>query len=151
MKHDQHDHPRQMNMLGCGTVAAAAIVVVLLVLFILALAQQAKAQERDVVLSTSQIRVIDGDTFAVGETRFRLWGIDAPEMDTAAGKRSATALQAALNTTTRILCQDTGDTSYGRIVLRCDPLSCAMVAAGMARDWPKYSGGLYQQCVGMFQ
>ena len=36
-----------------------------------------------------QTAVIDGDTIRVDELKVRLWGLDAPEIDTEAGARAS--------------------------------------------------------------
>lgn len=92
-------------------------------------------------------RPIDGDTFALGQTRIRLWGIDAPEADTPLG-RQATRLMAELLAWGPVRCNDTGGRSHDRIVARCEDasgqdLAGRMVAAGLAVDWPKFSAGRY--------
>ena len=92
-------------------------------------------------------RPIDGDTFALGAARIRLWGIDAPEADTRLG-RDATRLMATVLAQGPVSCEDTGGRSHDRIVARCDDasgrdLAERMVAAGLAVDWPKFSRGRY--------
>lgn len=92
-------------------------------------------------------RPIDGDTLALGGARIRLWGIDAPEADTPFG-RQATRLMAQTLVLGPVRCVDTGGRSHDRIVARCEDAAGAdlaerMVAAGLAVDWPKFSGGRY--------
>lgn len=92
-------------------------------------------------------RPIDGDTLALGSTRIRLWGIDAPEADRAFG-RQATRLMAQTLALGPVRCIDTGGRSHDRIVARCEDaagvdLAERMVAARLAVDWPKFSGGRY--------
>jgi endonuclease YncB( thermonuclease family) len=94
-------------------------------------------------------RAIDGDTFeaASGEV-VRLWGIDAPERGEA-GADAATAALAGL-LARGATCQRRGTDRYGRTVARCTgpagDIACALVAAGHATDWPRYSGGHYASC-----
>lgn len=111
-----------------------------------------------ICLAVAAISVTDGDTLRAGELRLRLWGIDAPEMDTAAGPASRRVLQAILARSEGLACDDRGPDRFGRTVARCDlvggPLSgidlaCALVQAGAARDWPRYSGRAYARCAAL--
>lgn len=91
-------------------------------------------------------RVIDGDTLAIGDTRIRLWGIDAREMNTAAGRRAKAALD-DLVTGTILACVPKGK-SWNRVVAICylpdgRDVARVMVDLGYAQDWPRYSGGYY--------
>lgn len=93
-------------------------------------------------------RVVDGDTFDLAGQRIRLMGIDAPEMETAAGPLARDALVTLL-ARGPITCRDTGERSYGRTVATCqdavgEDLGGAMVAAGWATDIPRFSRGRYQ-------
>ena len=91
--------------------------------------------------------------------RVRLCGIDAPERGRP-GYREATT---ALDTLTRgktTACVAVGDGtpcdgrsqrfSYDRVVAQCSiegrDLACDLVKRGHAIDWPRFSGGHYQQC-----
>jgi endonuclease YncB( thermonuclease family) len=91
--------------------------------------------------------VIDGDTLAFGRKRVRLWGIDAPEMDTWPGKQARLFLIEKL-TGQSVTCIETGERSYGRIVAKCyvggEDIAWWLVNAGHAVDWPRYSGGYYR-------
>lgn len=108
-------------------------------------ASLAPAGER--VESCPAPRVTDGDTIRCGDVRVRLHGVDAPEMDTPAGAPSRDAL-AAIVAGGPLACADTGGRTYGRVVAICrlqDGLDVgeAVIRAGWARDWPKFSGGRY--------
>lgn len=97
---------------------------------------------------TGRAWVIDGDTIVIKGTHIRLFGIDAPEIDHPYGNVSKGAMIK--------LCQGhivtahiTGDSTYDRIVARCElpdgrDLSAELVKLGLAIDWPKYSGGCYR-------
>lgn len=91
--------------------------------------------------------VYDGDTFycRTGEA-VRIWGIDAPEMNTRAGPPSGAALRAML--TGRVLVCLPRGRSYRRIVARCflhnQDIAWPMVRGGWAHDWPRYSSGFYR-------
>lgn len=106
----------------------------------------ARAQ-RDPTLSGRPTHVTDGDTIRFGPTRVRLHGVQAPEMDTADGPRARAALIALIGAG-EVLCEDTGERSYRRVVARCfdaqgRDLSEQMVREGWATDWPRFSGGRY--------
>lgn len=93
----------------------------------------------------TRLRVIDGDTFACGQQRVRLQGIDAPELaghcrpgrrcTPGDGVASRAHLQ-QLVAWSRVECRQTDTDVYGRTVARCSAgrkdLSCAQVAAGQA-------------------
>ena len=97
------------------------------------------------------VEIVDGDTLDIGETRYRLHGIDAPEKAqkcSALGRtwpcgRAATDRLAALTAGRDVRCERIEDDGRGRIVARCfadgDDLSQAMVEAGLAWAFVKYS------------
>lgn len=102
--------------------------------------------------------VIDGDTIEIHGQRVRFNGIDAPESDQICrdgedrpircGAKSAEFLDAFLKRSRPTRCEFVEWDSYGRFVGNCfraDGLSvsAAIVTAGHALDWPKYSGGKY--------
>ena len=90
----------------------------------------------------------DGDTFRCDDnTRVRIHGIDAPELDTPEGLASRNALQALIEART-LACEQNG-TSYNRVVATCfldgQDIAALMVQQVMARDCPRYSGGAYAE------
>ena len=97
---------------------------------------------------TGRCYVVDGDTIVIDNTMIRLAGIDAPELDQPYGKNAKWALIR--------LCQGQvvtasfeGADHYDRTVATCRlpdgrDLSAEMVSAGLALDWPKFSGGRYR-------
>jgi len=92
--------------------------------------------------------VIDGDTIDINGTRIRLAGIDAPEMDHPYGKSAKWAL-ANLCKGQEVRAVFEGDMSHDRTVATCylpdgRDLSAELVQAGLAIDWPKFSGGKYR-------
>lgn len=92
--------------------------------------------------------VIDGDTIDIGGRRIRLAGIDAPELDHPYGKAARSTL-IRLSKGQVIRAEFDGQASYERTMATCylpdgRDLSAEMVKAGMAIDWPKYSGGRYR-------
>lgn len=101
----------------------------------------------------SVIRVIDDDTVVLaGGDRVRLWGIDAPEGANPTGTlyQALRAPSPADPTRVEILA-DHGMDRYGRRVLQLGygggDIACHLVNLGVARDWPRYSGGAYRECV----
>lgn len=92
-------------------------------------------------------RVVDGDTLRIGKHRIRLWGIDSPEMSTSAGKAAKVWLRKFIDGRA-VRCERKDIDRYRRVVAMCfvggQDLAAALVRAGHARDWPKYSGGYYR-------
>lgn len=104
---------------------------------------------------SGQAQVIDGDSLYVAARELRLAGIDAPEWkqtcrrdgkDWMAGEDAKRAV-ASLLAGRVIVCEDTGERSYRRVVARCwldgRELNETIVRMGWAFDNPKYSGGRY--------
>lgn len=91
--------------------------------------------------------VIDGDTFYLQGTSIRLWGIDAPERETAQGPDSTRTLQLLVRGRA-VDCMPVSR-SHDRLVASCTTngrdLSQAMVRLGWARDLPNKSGHRYAQ------
>lgn len=93
---------------------------------------------------------VDGDTLKQGDTRYRLWGIDAPERADPGAAQSTATLRALILGQT-LTCDVLDVDRYQRPVIRCDlpdgtDLACRLVQAGAADDWPKYSKGAYAGC-----
>lgn len=105
---------------------------------------------------TSVTKIIDGDTFDLSDgRRIRLWGVDAPEKRQSCfsqvgawpcGIAAAEWLEEAIMGKD-IRCEDVNVDGQNRIVAKCylngSDIAEAMVRAGWARDWQKYSGGAY--------
>lgn len=95
-------------------------------------------------------RVIDGDTIKIDQTSVRLLGVDAPERDTEMGQRSKMALRAIIGDLD-VKCEDTGRTSYARIVAQCYihyfddapriDIGEEMIRQGWAHESPRYISG----------
>lgn len=93
--------------------------------------------------------VTDGDTITINKTQVRLFGIDAPELNHPYGKKAKWAL-VKLCKGHKVRAEITEKDDYGRTVARCTlsdgrDLSAEMVKMGLAIDWPKFSGGVYQK------
>lgn len=103
----------------------------------------------------SDVIVTDGDSLRINGQRFRLWGIDAPELGQRCEWRGqpfdcGRAAKDELGKLTQgraITCQAVEADRYGRTVARCEAggvdLARAMVRSGWALDYRKYSGGAY--------
>jgi endonuclease YncB( thermonuclease family) len=102
-------------------------------------------------------QVIDGDTISIGNTRIRLWGIDAPEREQPCqGKngdvyecgRDSAAVLLELTRDRQVACVERDHDRYGRVVAVCrtesGELNAAMVRRGWAVDYMKYGGGQYR-------
>jgi micrococcal nuclease len=92
--------------------------------------------------------VIDGDTIAIDGLHIRLAGIDAPELDHPWGQQSKWALVKLCKGQT-ITARLKPDMSHDRVVAECSlpdgrDLAAELVKAGLAIDWPKFSGGKYR-------
>ena len=92
--------------------------------------------------------VIDGDTIKIRDTRIRLAGIDAPELDQAWGEKAKWALFSLCK------CQEVtaivhARDPHGRLIATCllsdgRDLGAEMVKLGLALDWPLFSQGKYR-------
>ena len=89
----------------------------------------------------------DGATFRFGKLRVRVWGIDAPELETQFGP-AARAQLVQLVADRRVTCRDTGKRNHDRIVAQCwnwqgTDLAAAMARTGWAVNWSTFSHGRY--------
>ena len=104
--------------------------------------------------------VIDGDTLQIGAETVRLNGIDAPETtqlcqkasgaDYHCGAMAAKALNDFVAASTPTSCSNLGRDQYGRYLGDCQradgqSVNRWLVRNGFARDWVKYSGGVYSK------
>ncbi len=91
-------------------------------------------------------RVVDGDTLDVAGTRVRLNGLAAPERGEPGGREATRFMVDAVRGET-VSCQLKGEQSYDRMIGVCfvdgEDLAALAVAAGVARDCPRFSGGRY--------
>lgn len=108
------------------------------------------------IISGRVKRIADGDTFTVNGQRIRICGIDAPEKNSAAGRRARKEM-VRLVSGKSVSCNVVGhgtpcdgrssDRSYDRVVAQCHvdgrDVAAEMVRRGHAEDWQQYSGGYY--------
>lgn len=100
----------------------------------------------------AEMRVVDGDTLANGATRYRLYGIDAPEAGQSCQSKAggtwpcgqqAIALMQSLVIGKDVTCDNRGQDEYGRTLAVCNAggveIDGAMVDAGMAWSFRKYA------------
>jgi micrococcal nuclease len=92
--------------------------------------------------------VIDGDTIVIDTRHIRLAGIDAPELDHPWGQKAKWAM-VALCKGQVVTARLKPELSYDRLVAECflpdgRDLAAELVKAGLALDWPKFSGGKYR-------
>ena len=105
--------------------------------------------------AVSQVRVIDADTVDVDGTRYRLFGIDAPEADQtcrAWGRTwdcGAAATEALRSRAEGMSCQGSGTDSYGRVIGVCssggEDLNAWLVANGWALAYRYFSEAYVSQ------
>ncbi len=112
-----------------------------------AVVQPNRPQPPDKIVS-GRCWVIDGDTIVIGNMHIRLAGIDAPELDHPWGQQSKWALVKLCKAQT-ITALIKPEMSYDRVVAECflpdgRDLAAELVKAGLALDWPKFSGGKYR-------
>ena len=119
--------------------ARAALIAVLLIV------TPAAAFDRGDTIE-GQARAIDGDTLDVEGVRVRLNGVAAPERDEQGGSEATDAMRQIIGNQA-VRCSLTGETTYQREVGTCWigtlDVGAALIAAGRARDCPRYSGGRY--------
>ena len=98
--------------------------------------------------------VLDGDTISVEGVHVRLQGVAAPEIaheglsiKAEAGGEDAAAFLRRLVEGQTVVCDLTGERTDGRQVGVCRldgrDVAAEVIAAGLARDCPRFSGGRY--------
>lgn len=93
--------------------------------------------------------VRDVDTIEVNQLPVRLNGVDGPELDERGG-RAAKQWMMQQFLRKRVKCELTGEKTYDRWVGTCfdrngADIGALAIAAGQARDCPRYSNGRYVQ------
>jgi endonuclease YncB( thermonuclease family) len=94
-------------------------------------------------------KVRDGDTIVVSGVPIRLQGVAAPELNEKWGRASKQAMQ-RLVAGRRLTCELTGEKAHDRKVGICylddgADIGAALIAEGLARDCPRFSGRRYAQ------
>ena len=95
-----------------------------------------------------QATVIDGDTIRVDKLKVRLWGLDAPEMNTDGGVRAKEAMVHLIEGK-EVSCEPDGTVSYDRVVAKCfvggRDIASFVIEAGVAKPYCKFSGEYYNE------
>lgn len=110
--------------------------------------EKAKTSPPERITLQGPAYVVDGDTLIINKVQIRLFGIDAPEIDHPFGRKAKWAL-VSICKGQAIRAEVTDMDDHGRTVAKCylgdgRDLSEEMVKAGLAIDWPKFSGGIYR-------
>ena len=98
------------------------------------------------VLTAAETMVVtsvhDGDSFRAGKQAFRLWGIDAPELDQRWGTAAREALRELLTGSGEVAVERHG-TSWKRIVVRAESggkdISLELLKMGLAWYLPEFA------------
>jgi endonuclease YncB( thermonuclease family) len=101
---------------------------------------------------TGQARIVDGDTLAIGETKIRFFGIDAPETDQVCLDQQAASWNCGVVARDKLIehvnnrpvsCTPSGVDRYGRTLAVCsvggEDLNAWMVREGFALAFVRYS------------
>ena len=104
------------------------------------------------VISGVVMRVTDGDTFRLSglDVAVRVWGLDAPERKQRGGTAATNAMRDLIDGKT-LTCVERDIDRYRRVVGQCflengQDIAAAMIAAGVAREYCRYSGRFYGTC-----
>ena len=107
----------------------------------------------ETTLSGKLVHVRDADTVEIATSRgriaVRLNGVDAPELDERGGRAGKLWMEKTYRNAT-VTCEFNGQKTYDRWVGVCwdargVDIGGAVIAAGHARDCPRYSGGRYRE------
>ncbi len=106
---------------------------------------------------TGPARVVDGDTIWIGETKIRLWAIDAPETKQECHRDgqpwkcgvAATEHLSMFIRSKPVTCEDRGTDRYKRMIGKCSvdglDIGAEMIEKGMAMPYWNYGGDYYMQ------
>ena len=119
----------------------------LFLILVLVLSTAAPTDARDsrrIVGTVTHVR--DGDTIEVDGLPIRLNGLHAPERREQGGSE-ARAWMVEHTRGRQVVCTLNGDKTHDRVVGTCangeGDLSAQLIAAGLGRDCPRWSGGRY--------
>lgn len=120
---------------------------ILIAAAILALVANSAIAEQVIEGTVTYVR--DVDTIEIGGLPVRLNGIDGPELDQRQGRNAKVWMQ-KLTLRKPVRCVLDGNRTHDRWVGVCylrsgEDIGALAIAAGMARDCPRYSGGRYQR------
>jgi len=100
------------------------------------------------VLTGTVTHVRDGDTIEVGKIPIRLSGVSAPELKEPLGPQSKRFMRDLLDGKS-VRCELDGTKTYDRFVGTCflagQDIGAAIIAAGLALDCSRFSGGRYAE------
>jgi micrococcal nuclease len=117
-----------------------------LALLVTATAAAARCQRGTMTGEVTFVR--DGDTIEVRGLPIRLNGLAAPEWDEPGGDAAMDAMIELVEGRT-LRCELNGERTHDRCVGVCyldgADIAAEMVASGVARDCPRFSGGRYEQ------
>ncbi|MCZ6509328.1 MAG: thermonuclease family protein [Alphaproteobacteria bacterium] len=92
--------------------------------------------------------VRDGDTIEVVDVAIRLDGVSAPELNERHGQ-AAKEFMVRFVAGMTVRCELNGERSYDRVIGVCyldgKDIGASIIAAGLARDCPRFSSGRYEQ------
>ena len=115
-----------------------------IIVVLVALAWFLSPQEPDIGDSdvAGRARVVDGDTFWIGDTKIRLFGIDAPEATEIHGPAATQWMKAAVRNQT-VSCVQKDTDRYGRMVATCWAngvnLAEELTRVGLAKAYRRFS------------
>jgi micrococcal nuclease len=99
------------------------------------------------ILTGTVTHVRDGDTIEVGVIPIRLSGVSAPELDEPLGPQSKKFMRDLVDGKS-VRCEFNGKKTYDRFVGVCylegKDIGISVIEAGLALDYPKFSGGRYK-------
>ncbi|WP_319637418.1 thermonuclease family protein [Kangsaoukella pontilimi] len=107
------------------------------------------ARRLDRCILTGKAWVVDGDTIVIDGVHIRIAGIDAPELNHPYGQASKWAMVRLCRGRT-VTARIRPELSYDRVVAHCrlddgTDIAEALVAQGLALDWPAFSKGHYSR------
>ncbi len=112
----------------------------------------AQPSQEIIRIKQNPLKVVDGDTIHIGKTKYRLHGIDAPEVQQkcerlnkiySCGKEAKEYLRSLIKSKERVKCQKKAVDKYKRTIAVCyynkENLNKLMVRNGWAIAYRKYS------------